>query len=82
MEMLSSCDIISTGSILLSFSQSMLEVAKYLHYFYMTTHIENVDFYFFDILSGGADICNCKSSVNEWCNRIRINNSRQMPKIH
>ena len=20
-----------------------------------------------DILSGGADICNCKSSVNEWC---------------
>ena len=20
-----------------------------------------------DILSGGADICNCKSSANEWC---------------
>ena len=20
-----------------------------------------------DIISGGADICNCKSSANEWC---------------
>ena len=35
-----------------------------------------------DIPSGGADICNCKSSANEWCMIVQVNNGRQRLNIH
>ena len=41
----------------------MFAVAKAL-----TSFIHDcIDWSSSDILSGGADICNCMSSVNEWC---------------
>ena len=58
--MLSSC---SMSSVLLSLSLSMLAVAQAL-----TSHIHDcIELSSSDIKSEGADICNCKSSANEWC---------------
>ena len=51
------------SSVLLSLSLSMLEVAQAL-----TSLIHDcIELSSSDILSVGADICNCKSSANEWC---------------
>ena len=51
------------SSVLLSLSLSMFAVAQAL-----TSLIHDcIEWSSSDILSGGADICNCKSSANEWC---------------
>ena len=51
------------SSVLLSLSLSMFAVAQAL-----TSHIHDcIERSSSDIPSGGADICNCKSSANEWC---------------
>ena len=53
----------SMSYVLLSLSLSMFAVAQAL-----TSLIHDcIKLNSSDILSGGADICNCKSSVNEWC---------------
>ena len=63
MEMLSSLEVTSMSSVLLSLSLSMFADAQAL-----TSLIHDcVQWSSSDILSGGADICNCKSSTNEWC---------------
>ena len=51
------------SSVLLSLSLSMFAVAQAL-----TSLIHDcIEGSRSDILSGGAYICNCKSSANEWC---------------
>ena len=51
------------SSVLLSLCLSMFEVAQAL-----TSPIHDcIDWSSTDILSGGSDICNCKSSAIEWC---------------
>ena len=50
------------SSVLLSLSLGMFAVAHAL-----TSHIHDcIEWSSSDIQSGGADICNCKSSANEW----------------
>ena len=51
------------SSVLLSLRLSMFAVAQALTSL-MHDCIERSSS---DILSGGADICNCRSSANEWC---------------
>ena len=49
------------SSVLLSLSLSIFAVAKAF-----TSHIHDcIEWSSSDILSGGADICNCKSSANQ-----------------
>ena len=56
-------EVTSMSSVLLSLSLSMFTVAQAL-----TSLIHDcIEWSSSDILSGGADICNCKSSANEWC---------------
>ena len=56
-------EVTSMSSVLLSLSLSMFAVAQAL-----TSLIHDcIEWSSSDILSGGADICNCKSSANEWC---------------
>ena len=56
-------EVTSMSSVLLSLSWSMFAVAQAL-----TSLIHDcIEWSSSDILSGGADICNCKSSANEWC---------------
>ena len=51
------------SSVLLSLSLSMFAIAQAL-----TSPIHDcIELSSSDILSRGADICNCKSSANEWC---------------
>ena len=51
------------NSVLLSLSLGMFAVAHTL-----TSLIHDcIEWSSSDILSGGADICNCKLSANEWC---------------
>ena len=51
------------SSVLLSLSLSMFAVAQDL-----TSPMHDcIECSSSDILSGGADICNCRSSANEWC---------------
>ena len=52
------------SSVLLSLSLGMFAVAQAL-----TSHDihDCIELSSSDILSGRADICNCKSSANEWC---------------
>ena len=70
--------VASMNSVLLSLSLSMFAVAKAL-----TSLIHDcIEWSSSDILSGGADICNCKSSANEWCMIVWVNNGRQRLNIH
>ena len=56
-------EVTSIGAILMSFSLSMFAVAQDL-----TSLIHDcIECSSSDILSGGADICNCRISANEWC---------------
>ena len=56
-------EVTSMSSVLLSLSLSMFTVAQAL-----TSLIhDSIEWSSSDILSGGADICNYKSSENEWC---------------
>ena len=56
-------EVTSMSSVLLSFSLSMFAVAQAL-----TSLIHDcIEWSSSDIPSGGADICNCMSSANEWC---------------
>ena len=53
----------SMSSVLLSLCLSMFAVAQAL-----TSFIHDcIEWSSSDILSGGADICNCRSSASEWC---------------
>ena len=51
------------SSVLLSLSLSLFSVAQAL---ISLTH-DCIRLSRSDILSGGEDICNCRSSANEWC---------------
>ena len=56
-------EVTSMSSVLLSLSLSIFAVAQAL-----TSHIHDcIEWSSSYILSWGADICNCKSSANEWC---------------
>ena len=68
----------SMSSVLLSLSLSMFAVSQAL-----TSLIHDcIEWSSSDILSGGADICNCKSSANEWCMIVWVNNGRQRLNMH
>ena len=56
-------EVTSMSSVLLSMSLSMLKVAQALSSLIHDCIVSSSS----AILSGEADICNCKSSANEWC---------------
>ena len=55
-------EVTSMSSVFLSLSLSMFAVAQAL----ASLIHDCIERSSSDILSGGADICNCKSSANEW----------------
>ena len=66
------------SSFLLSLGLGMFAVAQAV-----TSLIHDcIEWSSWDILSGGADICNCKSSANECCMIEWVNNDRQRPIIN
>ena len=56
-------EVTSMSSVLLSLILSMFTVAQAL----TSLMHDCIEWSSSDILSGGADICNCRSSANEWC---------------
>ena len=71
-------EVTSMSSVLLSLSLSMFAVAQAL----TSLMHDCIEWSSSDILSGGADICNCKSSANEWCMIAWVNNCIQRLNIH
>ena len=56
-------EVTSMSSVFLSLSLSIFAVDHVL-----TSPMHDcIEFCSSDILSGGADICNCRSSANQWC---------------
>ena len=71
-------EVTSTCFVLLLSSLGMFVIAQALW-----SHIHGwIEWSCSDILSGGADICNCKSSANDWWMIVWVNNGRQRHSMH